>query len=473
MTTAAGTRVAIIGSGFSGSLLAVQLLRRFLPGGRVCLIEKNAKFGGGLAYSTGNPNHLLNVRAGRMSAFADDPNHFVTWLREHIKAKGGAADAEWSGSGEFVPRRFYGAYIQDLLGNEIWQTGNGRNLTLIPDEAVRIWQQRDGLTVEVRSGRTYDVDVAVLATGNFPHEDTAAHYHANPWSAQALLGLEPDAPVLLVGTGLTMVDTVISLLDQAHKGPIHAISRRGLLPRRHGEAPRHRPLPLSQIDYSSVVAMLHAVRREVRSAADEENVWRSVVDALRPFTPQIWQGLSPAEKRRFLRHLRPWWDVHRHRMAPAVADVIGGAMREGQLTVQAARVQAMTPDRQGVTVTLKRRGSGDVEQLRVARVIDCSGPQCDYSRIDSPLVRDLLAQGTVRPDPLNLGLDVTIDSAVINRWGLPSRRIYALGPVTRGRFWEITSVPDIREQCWRVAALIEERFATESAGAYLQRANAS
>ncbi|MGE0119881.1 MAG: FAD/NAD(P)-binding protein [Dongiaceae bacterium] len=462
MTTAVGTRIAIIGAGFSGSLLAVQLLRRFMPGSRVYLIEKNDRFGRGLAYSTGNPNHLLNVRAGRMSAFADEPDHFVNWLRAHAGAKG-LPGGDGNSSDEFVPRRLYGAYIQDLLGNEIWQTGNGRNLFLVPDEAVAIRRRPHCLSVEVRSGRTYEVDVAVLANGNFPHDDAAAHYYGQPWSQQALAGLHPDAPVLLIGTGLTMVDTVISLLDQGHRGRIHAVSRRGLLPRRHGDAPSHRPLPLSAIDKSSIVALLHAVRREVRSAEGEENVWRSVVDAFRPFTQQIWLDLSTAEKRRFLRHLRPWWDVHRHRMAPSVADVIERSVRDGRIELRAARVQAMAADPDGVDVTLRRRGSEAAEILRVARVIDCSGPQCDYARIDNPLIRDLLAQGLARPDPLKLGLDVTLDSALVNRWGAASRQLYALGPVTRGLFWEITSVPDIREQCWRLAALIEDRFSGETA----------
>jgi uncharacterized NAD(P)/FAD-binding protein YdhS len=335
--------------------LAVQLLRRFLPGSRVYLIEKNAKFGGGLAYSTGNPNHLLNVRAGRMSAFADAPDHFVDWLRKRART-GGDAEIHGRGSDQFVPRHLYGAYIQDLLGNEIWQTGNGRNLYLVPDEAVALWQRPDDLSVQVRGGRTYEVDVAVLATGNFPHDDTAAHHYANPWSPQALAGLDPEAPVLLIGTGLTMIDTVISLLDQGHAGPIHAISRRGLLPRRHGEAPPQPSLPLAQIDCSSIVAMLHAVRHAVRRAGGDVNAWRSIVDALRPYTQQIWQSLSTAEKRRFLRHLRPWWEVHRHRMAPVVADVIEGALRRGQLRLQAARLQALAPDRQGRRCESKKAG---------------------------------------------------------------------------------------------------------------------
>jgi len=456
MTTATGPRIAIIGAGFSGSLLAVQLLKRALPNGAVYLIEKNAQFGGGLAYSTGNARHLLNVRASRMSAFVDEPDHFLNWLRRRDNNSPVHAAAAKSAA-TFVPRQLYGAYIQDLLGNEIWQSGRGRNLHLVPDEATAIEQRPDGLTIEVGTGRRYDVDGAVLAVGNFPNDTGTKHYYGNPWDARATADLDPQAAVLLIGTGLTMVDSVISLLDGGHRGRIHAVSRRGLLPRRHGEAPAHGSAWLSDADLGSVTDLLRAVRREVR-ATDDETVWRSVVDALRPYTQQLWQGLSPEERRRFLRHLRPWWDVHRHRMAPAVADIIERTVQSGQLSLLAGRVQQMNSNDQGIEVTLSRRGMESPEQLRVARVIDCSGPQCDYATISSPLVRSLLDQGIARPDPLRLGLDVTLDSAVIDRDGNGSQRLYALGPVTRGIFWEITSVPDIREQCWKVASQLGLRL---------------
>ena len=458
-----GPRIAIIGAGFSGSLLAVQLLRRLLPQGRVYLIEKNEKFGRGLAYSTENPGHLLNVRAGRMSAFVDDPDHFVTWLRQRARletSRGGGPIA----SDGFVSRRLYGTYIQELLGEEVAQTGRGGNLFLVPDEAVALQPRPGGVVLEVRGGRRYEVEIAVLAIGNFPHDDVAAHYYGNPWSPQALAGLEPDAPVLLTGTALTMVDTVISLLDRRHRGPIHAMSRHGLLPRRHGPTPAVRPLRLSAVDTSSVVELLSAVRRAVRSN-DDVAAWRTVIDELRPFTQPLWQGLPEAEKRRFMRHLRPWWDVHRHRMAPMVADGIDEAIGTGRLTVWAGRILGMTPDRSGVDVTFRRRGAEQAERLRVARVIDCSGPQCDYARIASPLVRNLLAQGLARPDSLGLGLDVTLDSAVVDGRGIASPRLFALGPVTRGIFWEITSVPDIREQCWKLASRLGLRLAARRAAA--------
>jgi len=455
MTTAVGPRIAIIGAGFSGSLLAVQLLKRVLPNGRVYLIEKNAQFGGGLAYSTGNAHHLLNVRASRMSAFVDEPDHFTNWLRRRDNSQ--PAITAPKSVDTFVPRQLYGAYIQDLLGNEIWQSGRGRNLHLVPDEATAIEQTQDKLVVEVGTGRRYEVDGAVLAVGNFPNEDATRHYYGNPWDARATADLDANAAVLLIGTGLTMVDSVISLLDSGHRGGIYAVSRRGLLPRRHGDAPSHSPAWLSDADVGSVTDLLRAVRREVRES-DDETVWRSVVDSLRPYTQQLWQGLSPDERRRFLRHLRPWWDVHRHRMAPSVADIIERAVQRGQLSLLAGRMLQMKPDDQGVDVTLSRRGFDSPQQLRVARVIDCSGPQCDYESISSLLVRSLLGGGVARPDPLRLGLDVTVDSAVIDRDGNPSQRLYALGPVTRGIFWEITSVPDIREQCWKVASQIGLRL---------------
>jgi uncharacterized NAD(P)/FAD-binding protein YdhS len=430
-------------------------LKRVLPNGRVYLIEKNAQFGGGLAYSTGNAHHLLNVRASRMSAFVDEPDHFTNWLRGRDNSEPAVAPSRSVDT--FVPRQLYGAYIQDLLGNEIWQSGRGRNIHLVPDEATAIDQQQDGLVIEVGTGRRYEVDGAVLAVGNFPNEDATKHYYGNPWDARATADVDPNAAVLLIGTGLTMVDSVISLLDAGHRGGIYAVSRRGLLPRRHGDALSHSPAWLSQADVGSVTDLLRIARREVR-ASDDETVWRSVVDSLRPYTQQIWQGLSPDERRRFLRHLRPWWDVHRHRMAPSVADIVERAVQRGQLSLLAGRVLQMKPDEQGVDVTLSRRGFDSPQQLRVARVIDCSGPQCNYESISSPLVRSLLDGGLARPDPLRLGLDVTVDSAVIDRDGNPSQRLYALGPVTRGIFWEITSVPDIREQCWKVASQIGLRL---------------
>lgn len=456
-------RIAIVGAGFSGSLLTVQLLRRFAPNARIYLFEQNSAFGRGLAYATGNPNHLLNVRAARMSAFADDADHFVRWLSTSPQA---AAFRREGGAGAeaFVPRGLYGTYVQDLLGTEIWRPGRGRSLFLVPDEVVSIQRCGDGFKVEVGGGRRYGVDFVVLAIGNVPNDVAAEHYFGNPWSPAARSGLDPDAPVLLTGTGLTMVDTVISLIDQGHRGTIHAISRRGLLPRRHGDAPPLIHADPSEWDGLTISRLLHRFRATVRAKDAGASTWRSIVDSLRPYTSHLWQTLGDDERRRFLRHLRPWWEVHRHRMAPSVADRIDGLIEEGRLRISAAKMESQSHDEAGVTVVFRVRGSDERFTLRVARWIDCSGPQYDYERIQSPLVQSLLAQGLVRPDTLRLGLDVNSDCALIDCAGEASDRLYALGPMTRGTFWEITSVPDIREQCWQVAARLGRRIAQPLGG---------
>ncbi len=457
------TGIAIIGAGFSGSLLAVQILRRFAPDARIYLIEQNAKFGRGLAYSTGNPNHLLNVRASRMSAFADDPDHFMRWLGQ-VRVGDGQASLPPVGPNTFVPRAVYGAYIQDLLGEEIWRSGNGRNLYLVPDEAIGIARHRRGLTIETRGGRTYDVEFAVLATGNIPNANADQHRVGNPWSPAALAGLDPAAAVLLTGTGLTMVDTVISLVDQGHRGPITAVSRRGLLPRRHGSAPALERVPLAG-DAPTPLELLRRVRAIVRAAASDEANWRSVVDSLRPYSQTLWQSFTRESKERFLRHLRPWWEVHRHRMAPEVAVRIDRLIDSGQLRILAGRLEAHVAGPAGLTAKIRLRGREDAIALDVARWIDCSGLQQDYAQVDHALIRDLLQQGHARPDPMRLGLEVSPECALIDREGLPSERLFAIGPVTRGTFWEITSVPDIREQCWELAQRLVGKVEAANCGA--------
>jgi uncharacterized NAD(P)/FAD-binding protein YdhS len=254
---------------------------------------------------------------------------------------------------------------------------------------------------------------------------------------------------LLIGTGLTTVDAVISLLDQGHTGPIHALSRRGLLPRRHASVPRpppeHAPFP------TSLAALTRFMRRETARATAQGSGWQPIVDELRPFTVDVWQSMSLPDRRRFLRHLRPWWDVHRHRMAGPVADRIDAARESGQLRVSVGRVRDYEIREGGVDVLYRPRARETIETIRVARVVNCSGPGADYDRIQEPLFRNLLSEGVVRPDPLRLGLDVTANCALLDRSGAISRRLFAVGPVTKGAFWEMTAVPDIRRQAELVA----------------------
>jgi uncharacterized NAD(P)/FAD-binding protein YdhS len=448
--------IAIIGAGFSGTLLALHLLRRCPEPAQIVLIDRRSQFGRGQAYATGNPSHLLNVPAARMSAFHDRPGHFVEWL---LQQPGGAALAAQN----FVPRRHFGTYVRHLLSEEVKRPDNHFRLELLRNDVTGLAETAAGLTLALDGGRSLAADFAVLAIGNFPPEPPPGAapgfldgplYRADPWTAEAFTGLDADAAVLLIGTGLTMVDAVVSLLDQGHHGPVHALSRRGLLPRRHAPAAVPGPAAQAAALPPTLVELTRSLRREARQATARGDDWRRVVDRLRPFTQDVWQSLSAADKARFLRHLRPWWDVHRHRMAGVVADRIEAARTAGQLLVHAGRIQSLCAEGGVAALTFRHRGDGALRTLTGARVVNCAGPGCDYDRIGDPLVRGLLAGGLARPDDLRLGLDITAACALRDRQGAISCRLFAVGPVTKAAFWEMTAVPDIRRQCEVVAEYI-------------------
>jgi uncharacterized NAD(P)/FAD-binding protein YdhS len=443
----------IIGSGFSGSLLAVHLLRRLPKGCRVTLIDHRPGFGLGLAYSTANPSHLLNVRASRMSAFEDDPDHFLRWLATQSEALVRADD--------FVPRGLYGRYVQSLLAEQVWAEESNHGLYLFPDEAVDISVREDGAIIRMACGRSVTVDVAILAVGNFPPEvpcggeglNSLSCYVADPWAEGRVTDIPPTDSVLVIGSGLTMVDLVLNLLDKGHQGPLIALSRRGVLPHRHVDGVC--PVPW---DMSNSSQPLSHLLRDVRRRAKTED-WRSVVDGLRSHFQGWWQDLSLADKRRFLRHLRPWWDSHRHRMAPAVAKRLDDALESGKLTVLAGRIAGVSEKQEGVAIAFRPRGGGEIRSLTVGHVVNCSGPSSDYGRVAQPLLRRLLDEAKIRPDMLRLGLDVDSDLRLTNGLGQSNDRLYALGPITRGRFWEITAVPEIRRQArWLAEHLAGQRF---------------
>jgi uncharacterized NAD(P)/FAD-binding protein YdhS len=439
--------IAVIGAGFSGALLTVHLLRRCRPSDRVYLIEKHAGFGRGLAYSTTNQRHLLNVRAGNMSAFHDQPNQFVDWLQRRTRAIDGTALTAES----FVSRQLYGTYVRSLLRDELWTSGKGRNLFLVPDEAVALNEDPHFVSLTVAGGRCYQVDGVVLAAGHLPPDESRGAYFGNPWDPEATTRVPRKATVLLIGTGLTMVDIVQSLLDAGHKGTIYALSRRGLMP--HVHAPTRRfDIGVADLPRTTSVARLARwLRATIRSAEARGFEWRDVIDGLRPHMQDLWRRLPIEERRRFLRHLRPWWEIHRHRMAPSVAAELKAAMQRGQLVIGAARLVAIEAAETSVLARVRRRGSSSIENLEVARAINCSGPETNYRASSDPLIRDLLARGFARPDPLRLGLEVSEQGALLNKDGIASRRLFAVGPVTRGTFWEIIAVPDIRLHCARLA----------------------
>jgi len=428
--------VAIVGGGFAGTMLAVQLARLGIGS---FLIEGSGRLGKGTAYSTREPAHLLNLPAHRMSAFADDPDHFV----RRFETIGGDRDS-------FAERRFFGRYLTDILGEAI---ASGA-VAPVEGEAVGAQFADGGWHVQLDDGRTLETDALALAIGNEAPAEMAAldglgpRYVANPWR-DAAAGIERVAEeggdVLIIGTGLTMVDTVLSLDEAGFAGRITALSRRGLSPRAH--AP-HDPAPIERGELpDSPIGLLRWLRR--RSA---DVGWRAAVDSIRPHSHGLWQGFSPEQRKRFLRHARPYWDVHRHRIAPQIAGRIASLIAEDRLEILGGRVIAARDEAEGIRVSILRRGSSEPAERSYALIINCTGPLHGMSRTINPLLRSLLDAGLAQPDTIDIGLDVDDQARVSG-----ANRLWAMGALTKGRYWEMIAVPDIRGQ----AAMIAEGIAEE------------
>jgi uncharacterized NAD(P)/FAD-binding protein YdhS len=436
--------VAVIGGGCAGVLVATQLLR--CTDDEVVLVDP-AGPGGGVAYDAAQPWHLLNSRAGAMSAHPDDPGHFVAWAR----ADGQAATAD-----TFLARRTYGRYLRAVL--EAADAAAPGRLRLHRARATGVHADAAGVSVRVqpdaadgsrtvRRAGTVRADRAVLAVGSpagaRPAGAPDGHpaYLADPWRPDAFAAVPADGPVLLVGTGLTAVDVALTLAARGHRGPVVAVSRRGLLPQAHTAAGNAPTIP--ELDGAAGLrGLLHTLHAAACGAPD----WRTVVDGLRPHLDRIWSGLTPHEQDRFLRHAARQWENHRHRMAPGIAAQVAWLRAEGALDVRAGTLAGVAPAGAGLAVTL-----ADGTTTRYAAVVNCAGPG-RLPAAAGPLVGALLAAGTARVGPHGLGLDVDGTGALIRASGQADPRLTLVGPLRRGRLWETTAVPEIRAQAASVAA---------------------
>lgn len=426
-------------------LMAAQLLGQSSDT-TVQIFESTGKIGAGIAYSTQNPNHLLNVRAGNMSAFPNKPEDFLDWLRTNSRDVG---EQGWQAQ-SFAPRGLYRHYLNALLAPYLDM--NPPRVFIEAMQAVDIALIEGKPQVTSMSGEKFSAEALIIATGNETAIAASGEHVAEYWSSNGYFGIPADKPVAIFGTGLSMIDSVISLLDKGHRAEIHAISRRGLLPARHISA---QPLSIAEKDLP-IANGLPALARHIRALVGSSGDWRSIIDGLHPHMQHIWANLLPAEKQSFLQHLRPWWDVHRHRMAPATADRIEGARASGQLRITAAHLVAVHNKDRQVMVRYRKRRERTVEEIDVATIIDCRGGNPRFSTTRNPALISLMENGLARPDVTDLGLDISSDLQILDARGKTAGSLFALGPVTKGAFWEVTAIPDIRVQAQRLAQILLE-----------------
>lgn len=448
-----GPIVAVIGAGFSGLLTTLNLLRMSADVS-VQLIERRGVFGLGPAYATGNPKHLLNVRLSNMSAFPDRPHHLANWMAEQ---------PAWFARDDFITRGDYGRYLAHLLDQAVRSDRDGERLSLIRGEVSAIRPHEGGWKIMLDGRSSTFADAVVLAQGNLsPAAPTgldptligSGRYLSDPWTALDALPADAD-DILLIGSGLTMVDAAIALRRPGRR--FTAISRHGLLPRSHGSTttmpPRRR----------TYVGSPAEVFRQARLAARADD-WRAVIDDVRQSARDLWGSWSLPQRSQFLRHLRALWDNHRHRLAPGIANEVMAMLASEVLEITPARIITLSPAGDELEVILKERGDPHPRARRFDAAINCSGPSGDVTQSSEPLLKDLLKQGLAAPAALGLGLAVDPNGRLIDGRMLAHGRLFAIGPLTRSLFWETTAVPDLREDAVAIASKILTALHRQTAG---------
>jgi len=444
-------KVVIVGAGFSGTALAIQLLRRSPHPFQLTLVERSGRFARGVAYGTSSPEHFLNVPVGRMSVFPDRPDDFLVYLGQRgIPLHGG----------DFAPRVLYGEYLQARLQESV-EAAPGCGFTALSGEVRTVVEAETGFRLRLADGSALDAARVIMTIGNgepaIPDVlraiGHAPNYLADPWQSGALDRVEPDSKVLLLGTGLTMFDVAL-YLSRRDCGPLIALSRRGLVPQSHREhvhwEARDMPVP-GLCEASELRAYVRCMRQAIRACAAEDIDWRDVLTSIRQQTPALWQRLATNDQARFYRHLGPYWDTHRHRCAPQVGLAIEQLRAATQLSIKAGRIRRITLADQGFRVIVQERGTGCESALDVTHIVNCTGPGSRLSSNRDGLLQDLLASGLAEADALDLGL--TTDAAY-GLSGTGDQRLYYLGPWLKGQYLESTAVPELREHAVRLADIV-------------------
>ncbi len=459
--------VAIIGGGFAGTLTAVNLIQQARSPFKIVLVERAESLGRGVAYSTGFSKHLLNVPAGRMSALPDEPLHFLKWAR--------AKNMVVSES-SYLSRELYGEYIDSILQSTVNNLPAFITFERLTDEAlsIKLIQDKTKAVIKLASGDVIVADKVVLATGNFTPRAPSGisqsialseRYINNPWKQTGADYATTGGEALLIGTGLTMIDKTIELVHNGFKGNIYAVSRHGLIPCAHSRASlaTFAQTELNQDLYGDLMLLFKAVKETIRSGSYghlfdnsstvkmEVSDWRQVIDCLRPHSQALWASLNDKQKHRFLRHLRTYWDVHRHRMAPEIAEEINALIETGRLRVIRGRLYSVNETSEALIATIMPRAGGQPEQLKVGLLINCSGYSPDFRTAKNNLAQSLLTRSMVVSHPTGLGINVRPDGAILDAAGKPSRVLFTLGPPTLGLRGETVAVPEIRVQARELA----------------------
>lgn len=448
MESASRYDVVVVGGGLAGTTVTAELARIAPPAFRLLLIDAGDP-GPGTAYAPRSERLYMNGSAGSMSAVPHDKEHLVRWLGTQ------APDA-------LIPRSAFGRYLRERFDAALSE----RPLFEVArSEVVDVVEDGGRFIVSDARGSEWTAGSVVLALGNFPPDDRFLPQSLRAWRGFAGDPWRYDPPamtgdVLIVGSGLTAMDAIVQLDERGFEGTFHIVSRHGLLP--NLESAHAKALDPATLDLrvDTPRALVRSLRQAARAHAAKGGDWRDVVEAIREASPSIWSGWSLRERRRFLRHAQAYWAVHRYRVPPETAAVYQRLDRANRIVRHRGRIASGRVLRDG-RFSIDIAGRGCTTVVAVGSAINCTGPNGDYARIRHALVRNLVRGGTIRPDPLRLGLDATADFCTIRRDGSPNEHVFALGPPLRGMLYETTAVPEIGRQAASVAQTLVRGLASE------------
>lgn len=450
------TRIAIIGGGASGTITAIQLMKKLTTPTIIHLFEKNEKaLFRGAAYSSQLEYEPLNVHAGKMSAFNHLPDHFFQWVRNRRDV---SVHRE-----TFVSRRWYGDYLMDLFTQTASRTTQVRvEIHHTSVSNVSHSKTSGSYLIQSDADENIEADFVIFCNGNeqpqhiFSESEqqlAGSSYMQNPWHNN-LDGIYGDEHILIVGTGLTMVDYVGSLYQRRHAGKIYCFSRNGYLPLSHDDdIPYVFDSTLEKKNFREVFA---AVRRNVAVADKKRSNWQSVMDALRPRVSRIWRGMSVEEKNLFLKKFRSWWEIHRHRMPENSCKIIKQLKKEGQLEIISGTYRNLEEAKPFLSFRFADKKTGEERTILLNRIINCTGPSGDYTKCGNMLINNLLVSGQMQQDALKLGIETGTRGEIMGANGVIQKNWFAVGPLRKASEWESTAIREIRTQAESVATLVAD-----------------
>ncbi len=456
-------KIGIIGAGFSGTMTAVHLIRNTSELIEIILINDKRTLCKGIAFEPYSKQHLLNVTTSKMSAFADDKDHFLNWTMKHEyysnKDRNIIADS-------FLPRYLYGQYIEQVWHEVTSSEQAGKvKITYIDGQVTDLDASDQDACMHISDGQVIRVDACIITSGNNAPGNpkilnesfyNSPNYFQNPWAKDSVSNTEANKPILIVGNGLTMVDTVLGLRENGFDNEIYSISPNGfnILPHRHNGFVYTKLIDELKDD-ASFLDIVKLFNKHIKLIREFGLSAEPVVDSLRPHTQKIWQRLTPREKKIFITRFRNLWGVARHRIPLHIYDKLQKQRIDDKLNIRAGKLLDITEKNGIVEVEYFNKKAQRKEYLEVSRVINCTGPETDLERIEGSFLNKAMKKGIVTQDEFKLGINADSNTYhVLDKYGDQIRSLFTIGSSLRGMLWESTAVNELRQQADKLAKVI-------------------